>query len=99
MYYILNGKEITTTNDVHEWAKQFEKGGRRVAYDEIGDAKVSTVFLGVDHNYDGGEPILFETMIFGGEFDQYQERYCTYDEAVKGHNIACQMVTISNQNV
>ena len=49
---------------------------------------VSTVFLGLDHNYFGGRPILFETMIFGGNRDQYQERYHTWDEAKIGHDYA-----------
>ncbi len=36
---------------------------------------VSTVFLGLDHNFLGeGEPILFETMIFGGVHSDYQSR-------------------------
>jgi len=44
MYYILKGKEIAQTSDIHEWAKQFETEGRRIAYAEIGDSKVSTVY-------------------------------------------------------
>jgi hypothetical protein len=31
-------------------------------------------------------------MIFGGEYDQYQERYCTWGEAERGHQIACELV-------
>lgn len=46
--------------------------------------KVSTVFLGLDHNL-YGPPHLFETMIFGGEHDGYQERYSTWAEAETGH--------------
>ena len=38
-------------------------------------------------------PILFETMIFGGEHDQYQERYATREEAVEGHARAVAPVT------
>ena len=49
---------------------------------------VSTVFLGLDHAFDGGTPLLFETMIFGGEHDEYQERYATWDEAEAGHLVA-----------
>ena len=30
--------------------------------------------------------ILFETMIFGGQYDDYQWRYSTYEEAEAGHN-------------
>ena len=48
--------------------------------------EVSTVFLGLDHNsYCGGPPAIFETMVFGGEYDEYQERYSTWDEAELGH--------------
>lgn len=32
------------------------------------------------------KPILYETMVFGGEHDQLQKRYATYNEAVTGHN-------------
>lgn len=45
---------------------------------------VSTVFLVLDHSYDD-TPVLFETMVFGGKYDQYQERYHTYEEALAGH--------------
>ncbi len=39
--------------------------GRRVARDVVGDCEVSTMFLGLDHNYgDAGEPVLWETRVF-----------------------------------
>lgn len=53
---------------------------------------VSTVFLGLNHAWRDGPPILFETMIFGGPHDRYQERYCTWDEAVAGHQRAIEMI-------
>lgn len=47
---------------------------------------VSTIFLGLDHRFSGyGPPILFETMIFGGPHDEYMDRCCTWDEALKMH--------------
>lgn len=47
---------------------------------------VSTVFLSLDHGYgEHGAPVLFETMIFGTTQHGYQRRYCTWDEALKGH--------------
>jgi len=52
------------------------------------DITVSTVFLAIDHSYGGGPPILFETMIFGGERDGYQDRYATWEEALEGHGVA-----------
>jgi hypothetical protein len=58
---------------------------RRVAETEVGEARVSTVFLGLDHGWSGGPPEVFETMIFGGSFDEYQWRYATWDAAAAGH--------------
>jgi hypothetical protein len=52
----------------------------------------STVFIGLDHNWGEGPPLVFETMIFGGEFDQYQYRYSTWAEAEAGHAVAVGMV-------
>lgn len=49
---------------------------------------VSTVFLGLDHNYFGGAPITFESMAFSdGDFgcDLEQARHYTWDEAMAGH--------------
>jgi hypothetical protein len=58
---------------------------RRVGLDKIGDVTVATVFLCLDHNILGDEPVLFETMVYGdGEWTD-QERYSTWAEAVTGH--------------
>ena len=91
--YKLNDKnEAVEVKDLMEWAKDFETSDRRVAKDTIDDVKVSTVFLGLDHNFGGDTPILFETMIFGGEHAEYQDRYATWDEAVAGHKTAVDRV-------
>jgi hypothetical protein len=63
---------------------------KRIAKDDLGDCKVSTVFLGVDHNYiDKGPPILFETLVFERRDtrydDQEMKRYATWAQAVRGH--------------
>ena len=83
-HYILRGHEAIPA-DAMEWAIWFEKADRRVAHDEIGEAHVSTVFLGLDHNFFGGPPLIFETMVFGGPLDQEQDRYSTWDQAEAGH--------------
>src|SRR5882724_8255427 len=88
--YILDG-HTPVKCDLVTWAEQFESvDDRRVAYDELSaEVNVSTVFLGLDHRFGrDGPPILFETMIFGGPHDEYQERYSTWDEAVAGHKRA-----------
>lgn len=72
----------------------FSEGARRVAKTQDDDIMVSTVFLALDHNWDSdGQPILFETMVFGGPLDQYQWRYHTWDEALQGHSRAVELVT------
>jgi hypothetical protein len=48
-------------------------------------ATVSTVWLGINHAFGGGPPVIFETMIFGGDYDQECMRYSTEADAVDGH--------------
>jgi hypothetical protein len=58
----------------------------RVGDTYVGDVEVSTVFLCHDHNWWGGPPILWETKIFGGQYDQHQWRYHTQAEAIAKHD-------------
>lgn len=80
--------------DLMKWALWMETHERHVAETTIGASRVSTVFLGLDHSFSclGPEmeriPILFETMVFGGPLDEYQERYATRAEAEAGHAAA-----------
>ena len=54
--------------------------------DIVDGVKISTVFLGLDHNLSGnGPPKVFETMVFGGKYDSYQERYSSLFKATIGH--------------
>ena len=91
-YYILKNKKIIEVDSIYEWAAS---GGshKRVAFDNFGDVDVSTIFTGLDMRYNSeGAPLVFETMIFGGEHDQYQKRHTTYEEAEAGHMKACELV-------
>lgn len=85
--YILNGKKPIRCNSIDKWAKWFGSSDRLVKKSTHGDAVVSTVFLGLDHGIggQGTKPLLFETMVFGGKYDEECERYTTWDEAVEGH--------------
>lgn len=89
--YILDGKTPVEAKSTMQWAEWFEKatkdGTRVVKQSHLpNNVMVSTVFLGIDHNFlSKGDPILFETMIFGGG-NEFQERYSTWDEAEEGHN-------------
>lgn len=76
---------VSGTNDFEKWALQ---DGRppywTVARTPIGEWEVSTVFLGINHNFFDGAPLLFETMIFGSDLE-YQTRGSTYREALAMH--------------
>jgi hypothetical protein len=88
--YILDGHTPVPCEDLIEWAKWMENiDNCRVALTEIGPYTVSTVFLGLDHQWYKGPPVLFETMIlltdhqsFEGD---YQIRCSTWDEALAMH--------------
>lgn len=58
---------------------------RTIGKTRVGDALVSTVFLGIDHAFLGGAPRLYETMIFGGVSDRVCERCSTLAEATAQH--------------
>jgi len=91
MNYILKDGKPIAVDDVLEWALWFETAERVVAKDDIGGAHISTIFLGIDYNFDSGPPVLWETMIFGGEHDEYQERYTSEKDARAGHKRAVEL--------
>lgn len=89
-YYILDGRKPVRCYDLIDWSGWFDRADRAVAKTVVGGTMVSTVFLGIDHNFFGhGCPVLFETMVFCDEetcndgFGQW--RYCTWEEAEAGH--------------
>jgi hypothetical protein len=87
-YYGIDENNNTFPIDMMELPKYFGVGLRRVGLDPVGEHKVSTVFLALNHNFgdDSDEPILFETMVRDGDdFLDFQERYSTWDEAIFGH--------------
>lgn len=93
-YYIIGGDGRTPEPCSFDAWCLCEKARKRphVAKDQIGDVLVSTVFLGMDHAYDGGIPLLFETMVFGGEHDLWQDRCSTWSGAEEMHAKAVAMV-------
>lgn len=102
MYYILNEDHVpVSVADIYLWEAWMQDNDNvRVARDVIDGADVSTVFLGIDHSFcENGFPILFETMVFGGEHNEYQERYSTWDQAVEGHQEVLRMLRPKRKEV
>jgi hypothetical protein len=95
VYWILrDGEPVQVTfREYSDWMMRPFEETRRVA-EMLLDAfdgtviRVSTVFLPIDHNWAGGPPILFETMVFGGPeaWDGWQDRYTTLSDAKAGHD-------------
>lgn len=92
-YWMLDAENRPVKVDsVIEWSRYFESTNHIVKQDVIDDARVSTVFLGIDRQLGNGPPVLFETMIFGGEHDQWQKHCSTWEQAVKMHEKSCELV-------
>lgn len=84
-YYDRKGQPI----ELMEWGGLLKDiNYKRVGETDLPDGRrVSTVWLGLDHGFGGGEPLIFETMVFGRDSwsDLACERYATLAEAVAGH--------------
>jgi hypothetical protein len=91
--YILVDGVPTPEPDVVKWATWYERADRHVGSDQVGQMHVSTVFLGIDHDFFGhGRPILWETIIFyAPDGDDHQERYTSREDAVVGHQRAVEV--------
>ncbi len=87
--YILVDHIPVPEPDLLKWGRWMKVADRHVGVTMVEGIRVSTVFMGLDHGWGEGPPILFETMIFGGEHnDDYQTRCCTWEEAEKMHTVA-----------
>ncbi len=99
MYYKLDENKNVVKSSLEEWSN-FIEGRLPTNYNHVGDDtinghRLSTVFLGLCHNYDPYDktPIVFETMVFqNNRSDIYQERYATWKEAEEGHQRAIEWV-------
>lgn len=93
LYYDVDGKPYpgSLNEQLFAWADDFEK--RKDGFGIIGQETlwtgifVSTLWLGLDHNYfDDGPPLIYESMAFTGDKEELdQERYSTSLQAKIGH--------------
>ena len=89
LYIMDENHNVIPEPDIRKWGEWMEKNhfNRQIKREELlPGVVVSTVFLGMDHSFPAGKPpILFESMVFGGDADQYQRRCSTYEEALQMH--------------
>lgn len=75
----------------------YKRVARTTVTDTADPAKtydVSTIWIGVDHNWGVGAPLIFETMVFGEGSDVFaRDRYSTEPQAREGHT--AMVITVS----
>ena len=85
-HYILDGTVPVPETDLLTWARWFETAERHVAETWVTpEIRVSTIFLGLDHQWGDGPPLLWETMVFHEGAGMKMWRWSTYHEAEQGH--------------
>ena len=78
--------------DLLTWGKWLQTAERQLARTTVSEGvEVSTVFLGLDHSFGQGPPLIWETMIFGGPHDSYQPRASTLAAAEAQHASAVRL--------
>jgi hypothetical protein len=83
--YDYDGEPIS----LFEWAELFARWPeRRVLATDVGDIEVSTVWLGFDYSFGArlGVPLIYETMVFGGDLDNVSWHWPNRDAALAGHD-------------
>jgi hypothetical protein len=105
MYYYLNDDHTYEACDAikcNEQMMNMRKHYTKHVKDEIINGhRVSTVWLGIDHAYEEGLPLLFETMVFNKEngwIELYCDRYSTWNESLEGHKKAVEWVLNGAKN-
>lgn len=99
-HYILDESKNVIPATILEWAEFLENEHSKIVVkqENVNSYFVSTVFLGLDHNFEelcadleNYKPLIFETMIFYPRrrgFEEYCDRYSTWQEAEEGHKKA-----------
>jgi hypothetical protein len=101
LHYMLNPDHSLRPAELLEWARWHEHSyeERSVGLTIVGPYRVSTMFLGLDHQFGDGPPMIFETCVFDSsasiedsfcpgrfiEHSEVQDRCSTWDQAVEMH--------------
>ena len=99
IYYKLDENKNVLPSSLEEWSKfikgEYPSNHMHVANENINGKCISTIFLGICHNFNPNSniSIVFETMVFDeGNHSIYQNRYSTWKKAEDGHKEAVDWV-------
>ena len=91
-FYRRDGTPYTGRDPLQEWAKDFERAeNKRIALTRLPNGyDVSTVWLGLNHAWGDGPPLIYESMVFK-RVEKHpwrgldRQRYSTLHDADQGH--------------
>lgn len=96
LYFDRHGRPITLQDFARLHA---DMAYRRVGSHDVGPWWVSTVWLGINHRFGPGPPLIFETMAFRDDTDgedspadEWTARYSTEEQARAGHAYVVRML-------
>jgi len=93
--YILENGVVTEEPDMNRWMIWCAKNESHVNLTKVAEYTISTIFLGIDHNFSSeGPPVVFETMLFGENLNEKMVRTSTLKEAKQCHRDAVDFVTV-----
>lgn len=89
LYYILDDDHHVIPVTAEEWEIWFRENKQWVGFTDFTDKLwVSTMFIGLNHQFDeNGPPLVFETLVRGGPLDGTGRRYSSWDDAEVGHKM------------
>lgn len=97
-YVLLSNHQVARVGSLMAWAEWCaEHDDERIVKQTFqgDDLWVSTVFLGLDHNWGDGPPLLFETMCFRNDSGEECVRSSTWEEAVAKHDDMVRQVYVA----
>jgi hypothetical protein len=87
LWFDRKGQPITDIEAVERQLR--DPAYKRIDETTLPDGKwISTVWLGLNHRFGEGPPLIFETMVFDSQDNLEsieQERYSTEEDAIIGH--------------
>lgn len=87
LYYSPDGQPIPRD----QWVALY-MAPRTVALTSSPRGKVSTIYMGLDLGFGYGPPLIYESMVFGGDLDGLMDRYPTRAAALAGHEAIVRQV-------
>lgn len=90
LYLDQNGKPIKGGDVLIKWGKLLEDPKIKIVKQQTlwTGFWVSTVWLGINHNWGHGKPLIYETMVFFNDMCELDmDRYSTRKQAEAGHKV------------